>query len=107
MIGLYGYGDRNVEEETVHDMFKNQALRVLNTVFRKDREKQITYNSGQAETQIDLLLLRRKAGVKVVDCSVIPGEACLTQHRMVCAKILIPGYVKNRYMQIRGLSCGN
>ena len=93
-IGLYGYGDRNEEGEMVLNMCKNHGLRVLNTLFRKEREKLITYKSGQAETQIDLILMRDKRGAKVSDCCVIPGEACLTQHRLVRAKINIRNHSK-------------
>ena len=78
VIGLYGFGDRNDEGVMVLNMCKNHGLRVLNTLFKKEREKMITYKSGRAETQIDLILMRDRRGAKAFDCSVIPGEACLT-----------------------------
>ena len=55
----------------------------MNTMFSKDREKQITYKSGDCETQIDYVLLRQRSQLIVKDVKVIPGEACLAQHRLL------------------------
>ena len=96
VLGVYGYGVRNPEGITVLDLCKNQGLRVLNSFFRKEREKQITYKTGDAETQIDLILMRPKPGATATDCAAIPGEAFLTQHRVVRAKIEIKGYSKRK-----------
>ena len=85
VIGPFGFGNRNFEGGTVLSLFKNHELRVLNTFFKKDREKKITYKSGGAETEIDLIAMRSSPAVKVKDCKAYPGEACLTQHRPVCA----------------------
>ena len=74
-----------MEGGTVLDFCRNHQLKILNTYFKKDREKYITYKSGGAETQIDLILTKKVRGVCVTDCKAIPGEACLTQHRLVCA----------------------
>ena len=89
VMGLYGFGDRNDEGEMVLNMCKNHRLRVLNNLFEKEREKRITYKSGQAETQIDLILMRDRRDARVTDCCTMPGEACLTQHRKVPAQIFI------------------
>ena len=94
VIGLYGYGDRNDEGEMVLTMCKNHRLKVLNTMFKKEREKLITYKSGEAETQLDLILMQGRTGSRVIDCCVIPGEACLTQHRLVRAKIFTEGHLE-------------
>ena len=75
-------------------MCKNHGLRVLNTIFWKEREKLIINKSGQAETQIDLIVMRDKRGAKISDCCVLLGEACLTQHRLVRAKIFIRNHSK-------------
>jgi len=66
-------------------------LTVLNTLFEKEDEKRITYKSGGVKTQIDYVLMRRNGEVKVTDCKVIPGEACLTQHRLVCSDLRVEG----------------
>ena len=57
VIGPYGFGSRNPEGGTLLSLFKNHELRVLNSFFKKDREKKITYKSGGAETEIDLIVL--------------------------------------------------
>jgi hypothetical protein len=70
------------------------GLKVQNTYFKKDREKYITYKSGEAETQLDLILYRKRRGLDVRDCGAIPGEACLKQHRMVRVELRIEGVKK-------------
>jgi len=69
---------------------------VSNTLFKKEDEKRITYKSGGAKTQIYYILMRRNGGVKVTDCKVIPGEACLTQHRLVCSDLRVEGMKSNK-----------
>ena len=94
VLGLYGFGERNPEGVTVLDICKNQGLRVLNSYFKKGREKKITFKSGGAETEIDLIMMRPKTGVAATDCAAIPGESFLTQHRAVRAKINIKSFIR-------------
>ena len=89
VLGLYGFGDRNGEGEQVLTICKSHELRVLNTFFKKGKEKRITYKVAGAETQIDLIMMRKTSGTRVIDCTVMPGEECLTQHRLVRADLLI------------------
>ena len=77
------------EGEKILDFCQSRELRVSNTMFKKDRERKITYKSGGAETQIDFILLRKDRELFVRDCMVIPGEACLTQHRLLKADIKV------------------
>ena len=74
VAGCFGYGVHNHEGMTILDFCKNQNLVVLNTLFKKD----ITYKSGDAETQLDLILMRKGRDIQATDCRVIPGEACLS-----------------------------
>ena len=96
VLGRYGFGERNAEGAVVLDLCKNHGLRILNSFFKKEKEKLITFKSGEAETQIDLLLMRKRAGATVLDCTVIPGEACMTQHRLVRAALRIKGHVARK-----------
>ena len=43
----------------------------------------ITYASGDHETQVDYILFRRGLHKHIKDVKVIPGEECLTQHRLL------------------------
>jgi len=65
----------------------SRRLTVSNTLYKKKDEKRITYKRGGTKTQIDYILVMRNGGVKVIDNKVIPGEACLTQHRLVCSDL--------------------
>ena len=84
-MGPYGYGNKNREGEMILEFCKNQNLKILNSFFKKDKNKTVTYVSGGAETQLDLILMRSRTDIKPVDCRAIPGESCVTQHRPVRA----------------------
>ena len=73
VMGPYGYGVMNREGEAVVQFCKNQNLRILNTYFKKDKNKTVTYVSGEAETQLDFVLMRPKQDITPVDCRAIPG----------------------------------
>ncbi len=81
-------GERNQEGERILEFCQSRVLKVLNTMFKKGREKKINYKSGGAETQIDYLLLRKDREIRVKDCKVIPGEACLPQHRLLTGDLI-------------------
>ena len=87
VFGCFGYGVHNCKGMAILDFHRKQTLVVLNTLFKKDREKYTTYKSGDAKTQLDLILTRNGRDIQAADCKVIPGEACLLQHRLVCANI--------------------
>ena len=87
--GLHSFGVSNREGETILEFAKNHNLRILNTYFKKDRNKTVTYVSGEAETQLDFVLMRPKPDMIAVDCRAIPGESCAHQHRPVRADIRI------------------
>ena len=95
IMGPYGYGNKNREGETILEFCKNQNLRILNSFFKKDKNKTVTYVSGGAETQLDLILLRPRTDIKPVDCRAIPGECCVTQHRPVRADFRV-SHMKRR-----------
>ncbi len=89
IMGVYGWGERNRERERILEFCQSRELNVLNTMLKKDREKKITYKSGGVETQIDYLPLRKDREIRARDCKVIPGEACLTQHRLLAGDLII------------------
>ncbi len=47
------------------------------------------YWSGDLESQNGYIMLRRSEVVNVKNCKVIPGKACLTQHRLLCCDFII------------------
>ena len=97
VMGKYGYGTKNEEGAAVLDICKFHRLRILNTYFKKEEEKRVTYKSGEHKTQIDLLMLRGAAGVVCTDCHAIPGEECVTQHRPVRASISIRDFKRKKH----------
>ncbi|XP_066947074.1 uncharacterized protein [Macrobrachium rosenbergii] len=72
-----GFGRRNQEGNRLLELADAMNLVVLNTQFEK-RDHLVTYKSGQNETQIDYILVRK-------DCKVIPNESVVAQHKLVVA----------------------
>ena len=103
IAGPYCYGSLNPEGRMLLDFCKYQNLKIANTYFKKDREKLITFKSGDAATQIDFVLWRPIPDLKILDCKVIPGEECLTQHRLLRAdfKFAIP--IKKKWKGMKRL----
>ena len=96
VIGGYGWGVRNSDGEEMLRLCQEHNLRVTNTYFKKKKEHLITYKSGDLESQIDYIMYKRCEEVEVKNCKVIPGEECLTQHRLVCADLIMPNKTKKR-----------
>ena len=66
--GQHGFGVVNREGEAILEFVKNKTLRILNTYFKKDRIKIVTYASGDTETQPDFVLMGPKSDMMAVDC---------------------------------------
>ena len=103
VMGMYGYGIQNADGVAILDICKNHCLKVANTYFRKDPEKLITYKSGNAATQIDLILWKAKLNINLLNCKAIPGEECLTQHRLVRADFKLKDWKKKKWTGLKKL----
>jgi len=49
----------------------------------KGEAKKITYELGGCKTVVDYILVRASDRAKLKDVKVIPGEACIPQHRLL------------------------
>ena len=85
--GGKGYGVRNEEGERLLECCESLDLALTNTFFTKKREHLITYKSGDHQTQIDYILIRRRELQKVKNCGVTPGEAAVPQHRLLSVRM--------------------
>ena len=98
--GGHGYGKRNTEGEMLLEFAVAMDLVVGNTFFAKDDTKKITYQSGDSKSQIVYILVRRKDKSFMKNVTVINGEACITQHKLLLCNIELPGkLVKQRRKQ--------
>ena len=88
VMGKFGMGERNHEGEQMLQMCLQLGMKIWNTWFKKRKEHLITYKSGNVATQIDFIMTRGRV-VEARNCKVIPGEECLTQHRLLCADFKI------------------
>ena len=52
-------------------------------MFNKSETKKITYESGGYKTMVDYILVRESDRAKLKDVKVIPGVACIPQHRLL------------------------
>ena len=56
---------------------------LINTCFKKQDSHLITYESGNAATQIDYIMFRKRMRKLVTDVKVIPGEEVALQHQLL------------------------
>ena len=88
-MGKHGFGRRNLEGQTVVDFAKRWELIVSNTMFVKRSMQKVTYSSGDNNTQVDYILVRRRRMKEVWDTKVITGESIAKQHRLIVSKMVM------------------
>ena len=81
--GGSGFGDRNADGERILDFAVANEFVIGNTFFAKRDSHLITYQSGNAKTQIDFILLRKSNLKMAEDIKVIPSEECVPQHKLL------------------------
>ena len=81
--GGNGFGSRNMEGEMPLEFACAMDLVIANTMFIKGEAKKITYESGGCKTVVDYILVRESDRAKLKDVKVIPGEACIPQHKLL------------------------
>jgi hypothetical protein len=84
--GVHGglsFGKRNEDGERILEFADALELVVCNTQFQKEKNKLVTYKSGGACSTVDYLLTRQQDRHMVKDVKVIPGEECVTQHKLL------------------------
>jgi len=84
-MGNCGMGISTEERERIISFAKADSLAIVNTYFKKEINKLITYSSGQHKTQIDCFMFRRSDLKSVKDCTVIPGDYVAKQHKPLVA----------------------
>lgn len=88
--GGHGYGKKNMEGEMMLEFSVAMDLVVSNTFFMKDDSKKVTYQSGECKSQIDYILVRRRDQSLVKNVTIINGEACIPQHKLLLCNIVLP-----------------
>ncbi|KAM9794705.1 uncharacterized protein LOC133163459 [Syngnathus typhle] len=87
--GEQGYGMRNAEGERILEFGNALELVLCNTLFKKDEAKLVTYSSGGCKSTIDYIMVRKEDRVLVRDAKAIPGEECVSQHRLVIGDLTL------------------
>ena len=75
--GGSGYGERNADGDRVLEFAVANDFVIGNTFFVKRDSHLITYQSGNAKTQIDFILMRKRNLKMAKDIKVIPSEECV------------------------------
>lgn len=95
--GGYGFGSRNVEGEMLLEFSDAMDLAVANTWFQKTDGKLVTYDSGGCKSVVDYILVRKNERCLLRNVTVMRGEACLQQHKLlVCMLELKEGSRKRK-----------
>ena len=77
--GGKGFGTKNAEGESILEFGSAMELAVCNTFFNKPEDHLVTYASGNARSQIDYVMVRKKDRKTVSNVKVIPGIECVQQ----------------------------
>ena len=98
--GGQAIGKRNTEGERVLEFAYANELVVGNTWFKKKPKHLVTYQSGNAATQIDFILYRRSLLKQVSNVKVILGEEIALQHRLLVGdfRVSIPPQPKCKFV---------
>ncbi|GKA66042.1 leucine--tRNA ligase [Tanacetum coccineum] len=99
--GGFGYGVRNEEGRTILEFAAAHDLVVVNSFFKKRDAHLITYHSGDHDTQIDYMLVRRGDLRVCKDNKVFPGEVCFSQHRLLALDINIKRRPRSTKMAVK------
>ena len=87
------FGDRKAEGEAILEFATCFDLVVANTFFTKERQKLVTYVSGGVRKVVDYVLTRKN---DMKDVMVIPGEECVSQHKMAVVDMRIKRRTKKK-----------
>jgi hypothetical protein len=90
----FGYGSRNQEGVSILNFVLAYDLIIANTLFRERLSHLVTFSSGQYYSQINFILMRREDRHAFLDCTVIPRECVVPQHKLVVAKFRFPVYLQ-------------
>ena len=85
--GGSGYGERNADGDRVLEFAVANDFVIGNTFFVKRDSHLITYQSGNAKTQIDFILLRKRNLKMAKDIKVIRSEECVPQHKLLICEL--------------------
>ena len=88
IIDPFGLGDRNNKEERLVDFCREQNLFAANTRFEQKKYHTWTAPNGNAENQIDFILVSRRFRSSVQCAKVRFNADCGSDHNPVMAKIL-------------------
>ena len=83
--GDYGYGECSIDGDRVLDFAV--ANDIQNTFFDKRDSHLIAYQSGNAKTQIDFILLSKRNLQMAKNIKVIPSEECIPQHKLLTCEL--------------------
>jgi len=81
--GGHGWKERNKDGESLLELADSFNMVIGNTFFRKGAKRLITYKSGVNATVIDYVLIQNSLMKNMQDVKVIPGEECVSQHRLL------------------------
>ena len=93
--GGFAFGKRNTDGERILEFADANEMAICNSFFRKGRQSHlVTYCHGengstQTKTQVDYILIKQRDRKLVTNTKVIPGEECVTQHKLLVCDTVI------------------
>jgi hypothetical protein len=94
--GGYGFGSRNVEGEMLLEFADAMGLAVMNTWFKKEDGRLVTYVSGGRKTVVDYILVRKAERKMMQNVNVVQGEPCILQHKLLIGVMVLRESLKKK-----------
>jgi len=102
--GGKGFGKRNPEGEMLLEFAGAHQLAVMNTWFDKSDLRKVSYESGGNQTVVDYVLVDHRERSVVADVTIIRGEPCLLQHKLLVCHLVIKQWRPKRKSNIMSKS---
>ena len=97
----YIHGQKNNEGLDILEFCRTFDLMITNFA------KLFTFRSGDSKSQTVFILTRRKHISKIKDCSTFAGKECMSQHKLLRAKLKVEEKMKEKSKGKAELKCGS
>ena len=97
--GGYGFGRRNVDGEMLLEFADALDFDIVNTWFKKEVRKMITYETKACKTVIDFFLIRKSERKLVRDVKVVHAE-CIKQHELLICVLDLKEKLQNTLARV-------
>lgn len=87
VMGQFGFCQRNERGQNLIDFARSQELLITNTLFKKRAKRRVTWSMGNANNEIDFIMVKNEMKNLVKNVSVVNKFEYSSDHKMLRMKI--------------------